>query len=107
MPPPLFSSDPKTNESISLLKFISETSEGVSSLLHSGIMKAARKVVLDEIVGNIIAGFITMKKSEKQLKVEQTNQTMKGCSLDCRMVMKRNGKRKEKSSVLSYFYFVL
>ncbi|XP_022155895.1 histone-lysine N-methyltransferase ATXR7 isoform X2 [Momordica charantia] len=85
MPPPLFSSDPKTNESISLLKFISETSEGVSSLLHSGIMKAARKVVLDEIVGNIIAGFITMKKSEKQLKVEQTNQTMKGCSLDCRM----------------------
>ncbi|XP_038886069.1 histone-lysine N-methyltransferase ATXR7 isoform X2 [Benincasa hispida] len=83
--PPLFSSDLKTNESCSLLKFISETSEGVSSQLHSGIMKAARKVVLDEIVGNIIADFITIKKSERQIKVGQTNQTMKVCSLDNRM----------------------
>ncbi|KAL0557349.1 hypothetical protein IC582_005885 [Cucumis melo] len=85
IPPPLFSSDLKTNESCSLLKFISETSEGVSSQLHAGIMKAARKVVLDEIVGNIIGDFITVKKSERQIKVEQTNQTMKVCSLDSRM----------------------
>lgn len=85
IPPPLFSSDLKTNESCSLLKFISETSEGVSSQLHSGIMKAARKVVLDEIVGKIIGDFITMKKSERQIKVEQTNQTMNVCSLDSRM----------------------
>lgn len=94
IPLPLFSSDLKTNESGSLLKFISETSEGVSSQLHAGIMKAARKVVLDEIVGSIIGEFVTVKKSERQIKVEQTNQIMKVCSLDSRMV--RNSNEKEK-----------
>ncbi|XP_023546017.1 histone-lysine N-methyltransferase ATXR7 isoform X1 [Cucurbita pepo subsp. pepo] len=85
IPPPHFSSDLKANESSPLLKFISETSEEVSSQLHSGIMKAARKVVFDEIVGNIIADYITMKKTERQIKVEQNNQTTKACSLDSRM----------------------
>lgn len=109
MPPPLFSSDLKTNKSSSLVKFISETSEGVSSQLHSGIMKAARKVLLDEIVGNIIADFITVKKSERQIKVEQTNPTMNACSLDSRVVMNSNSKKekKEKKSIFSYLYFAL
>lgn len=96
IPPPHFSSDLKANESSPLLKFISETSEEVSSQLHSGIMKAARKVVFDEIVGNIIADYITMKKTERQIKVEQNNQTTKACSLDSRMVMNSNSKKKKK-----------
>ncbi|KAK9270249.1 hypothetical protein L1049_025826 [Liquidambar formosana] len=77
-------SDTKGNETCSLINFISEISEEVSSQLHSGIMKAARRVVLDEIISNIIADFVAMKKSQRHLKLEPVNQAVKTFSLDGR-----------------------
>ncbi|KAL6996049.1 hypothetical protein U1Q18_006185 [Sarracenia purpurea var. burkii] len=76
--------DVKGNETGSLLTFVSEVSEDVSFQLHSGIMKAARRVVLDEIIRHIIAESVAMKKANKHLGFEMVNQTTTICSLDSR-----------------------
>ncbi|KAL8523875.1 hypothetical protein ACS0TY_013726 [Phlomoides rotata] len=52
-----------------VLNFISEISEVVCSQLHSGIMKTARKVLLDEIVSCIISDSLVMKKTHKNHKI--------------------------------------
>lgn len=82
--------DAKSKYSCSFLSFISDISEGVSSQLHIGIMKAARRVVLDEIISNIIAEFVSARKVQKQLKLESLNQAVKTCSSDGRTVMYMN-----------------
>ena len=79
--------DAKTNETDSFTSFISKTSEEVSSQLHLGIIKTARRVVLDEVIGNVIAEFVKEKKALRHLKHESLNQSAKTCSLDGGMVM--------------------
>lgn len=79
--------DAKSKDTCSFISFVSEISEGVASQLHMGIMKAAHRVVLDEIISNIIAEFVTIRKNQKQLKMESLNQAVKTCSLDEIMVM--------------------
>lgn len=61
----------------SLTDFVSDISEEVCSQLHSGIMKATRKIVLDEIISNIIVEYVTAKKSERPLKHEESSQIVK------------------------------
>ncbi|KAJ1393103.1 SET domain [Sesbania bispinosa] len=63
---------------------ICEISENVSSQLHMGIMKAARRVVLDGIIGDIIAEFVAEKK-QKRRKIESADQTSETCMLDNKM----------------------
>ncbi|OMO94655.1 hypothetical protein COLO4_16220 [Corchorus olitorius] len=65
------------NEQALSVNLISEISEEISSELHSGIMKAARRVVLDEIISNIMLEFIAAKKSQRHLMVESLNQYAK------------------------------
>ncbi|XP_050268082.1 histone-lysine N-methyltransferase ATXR7 isoform X1 [Quercus robur] len=72
----------KSKETGSLLSFISEISEGVSSQLHSSIMKAARRAVLDEIIGSVIGDFVTTKKDKKHLKLESVNHAAQNSSLN-------------------------
>lgn len=79
--------DAKSEDACSFISFVSEISEGVASQLHIGIMKAARRVVLDEIISNIISEFVTIRKNQKQLKLESLNQDVKTCFLDGIMVM--------------------
>ncbi|BFG20517.1 hypothetical protein CerSpe_067910 [Prunus speciosa] len=69
-------SDAKSNGTSSLVSFIAEISEGVSGELHHGILKAARRVVFDEIISNVINEFFTTKKAQR------LNQTVKTCSSD-------------------------
>ncbi|KAM1363455.1 hypothetical protein ACFX2H_028147 [Malus domestica] len=66
--------DAKSNGTGSSVSFISEISEGVISQLHHGILKAARRVVLDEIISNVINEFFTTKKNQR------VNQAVKACS---------------------------
>lgn len=79
--------DPKSKDTCSFISFVSEISEGIASQLHIGIMKAARRVVLDEIISNIIAEFVSIRKNQRQLKLESLNQAVKTCSLEGNMVM--------------------
>ncbi|KAK8498565.1 hypothetical protein V6N12_035231 [Hibiscus sabdariffa] len=65
------------NEQESSVNFISAISEEVSFDLHSRIMKAARRVMLDEIITSIISEFIAARKSERHLMVESCNQDVK------------------------------
>ncbi|XWS20802.1 hypothetical protein CRYUN_Cryun30bG0000900 [Craigia yunnanensis] len=65
------------NERELSVNFISEISEVVSSQLHSGIMKAARRVMLDEIISIMISEFVAVKKSQTHLMVESLNQDAK------------------------------
>lgn len=67
--------------------FLSEVSEELSSQLHGGIVKAGRRVLLDEIIGNIITEFVATKKAHRHLKLESVNQIAKSRSSDTRMVM--------------------
>ncbi|KAL6180759.1 hypothetical protein ACLB2K_047418 [Fragaria x ananassa] len=70
--------DTKCNQSGSFVSIISEVAEDVSSQLHYGILKSARRVVLDEIISNVIAEFVTTTKAQR------LNQSMKTCSLDAK-----------------------
>ncbi|XP_029128251.1 histone-lysine N-methyltransferase ATXR7 isoform X2 [Cajanus cajan] len=63
-----------SNEVGDVVNMISEISENISSQLHMGIMKAARRVVLDGIIGDIIAEFVTEKK-RKRHKLESVDCT--------------------------------
>lgn len=75
-------SDIKGNETGSLSSFLSEISEEVCFQLHTGIMKAARRVVLDEIIRHIIAECAAMMKAHRHPRLEVVNQIAKTCSLD-------------------------
>ncbi|XP_057969195.1 histone-lysine N-methyltransferase ATXR7 [Malania oleifera] len=72
----------ESNRTDSLLNFISGISAEVSCQLHSGIMKAARRVVLDEIISHIIADFDAIKKTQRNVKPEPVNQSVKTCDID-------------------------
>ncbi|KAH9694158.1 Histone-lysine N-methyltransferase ATXR7 [Citrus sinensis] len=78
-------SDAKIYKAGSSMNFISEISEGVSSQLHAGIMKTARRVLLDEIISNIISEYVTSKKAQKHLKLHQVNQAANSGYSDGRM----------------------
>ncbi|KAI4317069.1 hypothetical protein L6164_024979 [Bauhinia variegata] len=71
----------QSNEVGGIVSFLYEVSENISSQLHFGVMKAARRVVLDEIIGNILAEFITEKKYWRH-KLESVNHASETCLLD-------------------------
>ncbi|KAL8058173.1 hypothetical protein ABFS82_03G001300 [Erythranthe guttata] len=75
----------------SALNFISEVSEEVCSQLHFGIMKTARKVVLDEIVSCIISDSLASKKIHKNHKIEPIIESAKS--------FPSHGKMSERSDV--------
>ncbi|XP_047324982.1 histone-lysine N-methyltransferase ATXR7 [Impatiens glandulifera] len=58
---------------------VSEVSEELCSQLHSGIMKTARKVLLDEIIAQIIKESIALKKTQRS-RPEMVDQTVKTSS---------------------------
>lgn len=51
--------------------FISNISEDVSNQLHAGIMKAARRMLLDEIISGVIPEFISLRKAQRSCRPEQ------------------------------------
>ncbi|KAI3465512.1 hypothetical protein Pfo_022175 [Paulownia fortunei] len=67
------------------LNLISDISEEVCSQLHFGIMKTARKVVLDEIVSYIISDSLATKKIQKTHKTEPVIESVKSFSSNGRM----------------------
>lgn len=80
-------SDAIKNETGTFESLIPETSEEVSCQLHYLITKAARRVVLDEIISNVIAEFVNEKKvNEKKAlrppKLELINHIPKDNSSD-------------------------
>ncbi|XP_071685787.1 histone-lysine N-methyltransferase ATXR7 isoform X2 [Rutidosis leptorrhynchoides] len=77
---------PNYVEDESSTDFIHDISDEVCSQLHSGIMKATRKVVLDEIVSHVIMECVTAKKADRHLNHEESKQTVKTRSLDALMV---------------------
>ncbi|KAJ6411803.1 hypothetical protein OIU84_004973 [Salix udensis] len=81
--PESFSMTDANTETGSSLSFMSVISEEVSCQLHSGILKAARRVVLDEIISNVISGFANTKRTERYHKLD--NQAAITYSADGRM----------------------
>lgn len=73
-------SDVNVQGSSSVLSLISEISDEVCSQLHSGIMRTARKTLLDEIVSCVISESITTKKNQKAIKVEPAVKSVKSSS---------------------------
>ncbi|KAJ9552742.1 hypothetical protein OSB04_016787 [Centaurea solstitialis] len=73
---------PKYNDTDFLTGFVYNISEEVCSQLHSGIMKATRKVVLDEIISHTIMEYVTAKKADRHLKHEEPKQIIKTSPLD-------------------------
>ncbi|KAJ8450797.1 hypothetical protein Cgig2_032422 [Carnegiea gigantea] len=82
----------------SLFDFISGVSGEIGSQLHDGIMKAARRFLLDEIIGNVIVDFVAMKKVQKQRKNEHATENLKGCALDGEKAKFSDGERNDSVS---------
>jgi hypothetical protein len=53
--------------------------DDVSHQLHAGIMKSARRVLIDEIFSCVLPDLIASKKTEKQLAAKLKNQVTKVC----------------------------
>ncbi|KAG6735446.1 hypothetical protein POTOM_061944 [Populus tomentosa] len=68
--PESFSKTDANTETGSSPSFMSVISEEVSCQLHSGILKAARRVVLDEIISNVISEFANTKRTERYHKLD-------------------------------------
>ncbi|KAK3018199.1 hypothetical protein RJ639_002892, partial [Escallonia herrerae] len=68
--------DAKDHEAGSVSNFISEISEDICSQLHAGIMKTARRYVLDEIIGHIITECVAARNAQRHLK-SMVNQAAK------------------------------
>ncbi|XP_058767936.1 histone-lysine N-methyltransferase ATXR7-like isoform X2 [Vicia villosa] len=75
-------SDSQSNGVGDVMNLNCEISEDISSQLHMGVMKAARRVVLDGIIGDIISEFVTKKKCKNQ-KLKSSDRT---CALDSKMM---------------------
>lgn len=63
-------------------QLISVLSDKAGSQLHDGIMKAARRLILDEIIGNVILDFSALKKTQKQIKNVHGAEDIRISSLD-------------------------
>lgn len=84
------SSNAQVDNSTSAPSFTSDISETFSLQLHGGVMKSARRVVLDEIISNIIADIANMKKVQRNLKLESSNQAKGAHLLDDEKVKHAN-----------------
>lgn len=67
--------------------FFTEVSEELCSQLHSGIMKAARRTVLEEIISQIISESVSMNEADKNPRHGTLNQHVNAYSEDSIMVM--------------------
>ncbi|KAK8966099.1 Histone-lysine N-methyltransferase EZ2 [Platanthera guangdongensis] len=65
----------------SFSSFISEIVEDISVQLHSVILKAARRIFLDEIISTIIPEFSARRKAMRHLKLESKSKDAKHSTL--------------------------
>ncbi|KAF8402238.1 hypothetical protein HHK36_013190 [Tetracentron sinense] len=65
-------------------------------------MRAARRVVLDEIISSIIPEFVSLKKAQRHLKPEHANQAVKTCSLADKMSIPVPGQRENVGLAILY-----
>lgn len=67
--------------------FIDQITKNVCIQLHSGVIKSARRLFLDEIVSSIAPEFFALRKAEKHLKAESANKAVLTCSASCEKVV--------------------
>ncbi|KAG9158409.1 hypothetical protein Leryth_013149 [Lithospermum erythrorhizon] len=80
--------DASDSKAGSLSDFVSEISEEVCSQLHVSIMRTAKRIVLDEIVSNIIPSFVAEKKANRQSASETKDQAVKNPRLGASHIKK-------------------
>jgi hypothetical protein len=85
-------SEATANVSAPLNGFVGDIVGDVSHQLHAGIMKSARRVLIDEIFSCVLPDLIASKKTEKQLAAKLKNQAIKPDSVSNRKVSKLNVK---------------
>lgn len=71
--------DIKDEEGSPSISFISDISEDLSFQLHSGVMKAARRVLLDEIINGVVPEIFASKKAQRHLIREGANNDANIC----------------------------
>ncbi|XP_062204737.1 histone-lysine N-methyltransferase ATXR7 isoform X2 [Phragmites australis] len=79
-------SDATANDSASLNGLMGDIIDDVSHQLHAGIMKSARRVLIDEIFSCVLPDLIASKKTEKQLAAKLKSQTTKPDSVSNKKV---------------------
>lgn len=72
-------SEATANDSATFNVLVGDIVDDVSHQLHAGIMKSARRVLVDEIFSSILPDLIVSKKTEKQLAAKLKNQVTKVC----------------------------
>lgn len=77
--------DSKNNGVGDVMNLNCEISKDISLQLYMEVMKAARRVVLDGIIVNIISEFVSENKCKNQM-LESSNRTSETCKLDSKTV---------------------
>ena len=72
-------SEATANGSAPLNGLVGDIVGDVGHQLHAGIMKSARRVLIDEIFSCVLPDLIASKKTEKQLAAKLKNQAIKVC----------------------------
>lgn len=66
--------DSNIEDSSSFNSFISDIAEDISTQLHSGIMKTARRAFLDGIISSIAPDILASKKDKKRVTFDETSE---------------------------------
>ncbi|CAH9073421.1 unnamed protein product [Cuscuta epithymum] len=69
-------------DDMSFQGFVTEVSEELCLQLHSGIMKAARRTVLEKIISQIISVCVATNEADKHLRQETLNKNVNSSSED-------------------------
>ncbi|TVU47345.1 hypothetical protein EJB05_06942 [Eragrostis curvula] len=70
-------SEASVHDSASVNGLMCDVIGEISHQLHSGIMKSARRILIDEIFSHVLPDLIASKKTEKQLAAKLKNQATK------------------------------
>lgn len=70
-------SEASADDSTSLNGLVGDIVGDVSHQLHAGIMKSARRVLIDEIFSCVLPDLMASKKTEKQLAAKSKKQSTK------------------------------
>ncbi|XP_010237026.1 histone-lysine N-methyltransferase ATXR7 isoform X1 [Brachypodium distachyon] len=92
-------SEATENDSGSFSTLMSDIIDDIGHQLHTGIMKRARRIIVDEIFSSVLPEIIAGMKAKKQLAAKSTSQAVKPDNVSSKNASALKGKIDARSSI--------